>query len=110
MGILLAFIAGLFVPITNLTNKKSIDASGNSKGYFVFQMATSFLIAFLLGPVRHADFSIPLSVLMLGSFSGLILACMIFCLGRAIEKGPPGFTFSVLHSATLMPGLIMALL
>jgi hypothetical protein len=34
----------------------------------------------------------------------------LFALGRAVEKGPPGFTFAVLNSATVMPGLIMALI
>lgn len=110
MGILLALVAGMFIPLTNLTVRKGIDVGGNAKAYFVFQMAISFLLAILIGPVRAADFSIPLPAAMLGILAGLILSVMLFSLGRAVEKGPPGFTFAILNSATVMPGLLMALI
>lgn len=110
MGILLALIAGLFIPLTNLTVRKGVDAGGDAKAYFVFQMLTSFVLAMLLGPIRKADFSIPLSTALLGIVAGSILSLMLFALGRAVEKGPPGFTFAILNSATVMPGLLMALL
>lgn len=110
MGILLALIAGMFVPLTNLTVRKGIDIGGSAKAYFVFQMVTSFLFAILLGPIRTGDFSIPLPTALLGTVAGLILSIMLYSLGRAVEKGPPGFTFAILNSATVMPGLLMALL
>lgn len=110
MGILLALIAGLFVPLTNLTVRKSIDIGGSAKGYFVFQMLFSFLFSLLLGPLRKGDLSIPLSVALLGVTAGLVLSVMLFSLGRAVEKGPPGFTFAILNSATVMPALLMTLI
>lgn len=109
MGILLALIAGLFMPLTNLTVRKGIDVGGNSKGFFVFQMLSSFFFALLLGPVRTGEFSIPLPTAFLGMVAGIILSIMLFSLGRAVEKGPPGFTFAILNSATVMPGFLMAL-
>lgn len=109
MGILLALIAGAFIPLTNLTLRKSIDIGGSAKGYFVFQMIFSFLFAILLGPVRNNDYSIPPSVAILGMIAGLLLSVLLFALGRAVETGPPGFTFAILNSATVMPGLLMAL-
>ena len=51
MGILLALLAGMFIPLTNLTVRKSIDVGGSAKGYFVFQMASSFFFAVFIGPV-----------------------------------------------------------
>lgn len=108
MGILLALIAGMFIPLTNLTIRKSIDIGGSAKAYFVFQMVTSFLLAILMGPVRTGNFSISWPAAILGCFAGLILSIMLFSLGRAVEKGPPGFTFAILNSATVMPGLLMA--
>lgn len=110
MGILLALIAGMFIPLTNLTVRKSIDIGGSAKGYFVFQMISSFLFALLIGPVRTGDFSIAPPAAILGVAAGLILSLMLFALGRAVEKGPPGFTFAILYSATVMPGLLMAIL
>ncbi len=110
MGILLALIAGLFVPLTNLCVRKSVDVCGSAKAFFVFQMASSFLFTTLFGPVRNGDFSIPFSSAILGTGAGLILSCMLFSLGKAVEKGPSGITFAILNSATVMPGLLMALI
>ncbi len=110
MGILFALIAGMFIPVTNLTVRRGVDIGGNAKAYFVFQMASSFLFALLLGPLRHGDFSIPFPTAILGIIAGFILSIMLFSLGRAVEKGPPGFTFAILNSATVMPGLLMALI
>jgi hypothetical protein len=110
MGVLLALIAGMFLSLTNLTTRKGVDVGGSAKGYFVFQMASAFLFAILLGPVRAGDYSIPLSTALFGSFTGIVLSIMLFSLGRAVEKGPPGLTFAILNSATVMPGLAMALI
>lgn len=110
MGILLAVLAGMFIPLTNLTVKKSIDVAGTAKAYFVFQMASSLLLAVLWGPVRSGTLTIPLPAALMGSLAGVILAVMLYALGRAVEKGPPGLTFAILNSATVMPGLFMALL
>jgi multidrug transporter EmrE-like cation transporter len=110
MGVILALIAGCFMPLVNLTVRKSVDIGGSAKAYFVFQALTSFLFAILLGPVRALDFTIPLPAAILGISAGLILAIMLFSLGRAVEKGPPGLTFAILNSATVMPGLLMAIL
>lgn len=109
MGILLALIAGMFLPLTNLTVRKSVDVGGSAKGYFVFQMLSSFLFAVLIGPVRTGDFSLSLPAAILGIIAGSILSLMLFCIGRAVEQGPPGFTFAILNSATVMPGLMMAI-
>jgi hypothetical protein len=109
MGALLALIAGMFIPITNLTVRKSVDLGGSAKGYFVFQMAASFLFALFLGPLRKGEWAIPASAAFLGILAGLILSVMLYSLGRAVEKGPSGLTFAILNSATVMPGLLMAL-
>jgi drug/metabolite transporter (DMT)-like permease len=110
MGILFALLAGIFMPLTNLTVRKSVDIGGTTKGYFVFQLTSSFLFALLLGPIRTGDFSFSPPAILLGVVAGLLLSLMLLTLGRAIEKGPPGFTFAILNSATVMPGLVMALI
>ncbi|EKE08066.1 MAG: hypothetical protein ACD_17C00365G0003, partial [uncultured bacterium] len=101
MGIFFALLAGLFMPLTNLTVRKSIDIGGTSKGYFVFQALSSFLFALLIGPVWTGHFTWSFPSLFLGVGAGFILSFMLFAVGRAVEKGPPGFTFAVLNSATV---------
>ncbi|MBX7067097.1 MAG: hypothetical protein K1X28_07690 [Parachlamydiales bacterium] len=110
MGILYALIAGIFLPLTNLTTRKSLDVGGNTKGYFVFQMLSTLICAYLFGPVRTGDYSITAPAAILGSLAGVLLFLMLSSLGKALQKGPPGLTFAVLNSATVVPGIVMAVL
>ncbi|OGN63998.1 MAG: hypothetical protein A3E80_00435 [Chlamydiae bacterium RIFCSPHIGHO2_12_FULL_49_9] len=110
MALIFVFVAGLFVSISNFFMRKSIDRGGTTKAFLVFQMAAAFLVSTLIDPVRKGDFVFNAPIASLGIAAGLILACMVFALGRALEKGPPGFTFSILNAATVMPGIVMAIL
>ncbi|HSX25513.1 MAG TPA: hypothetical protein VLE89_00725 [Chlamydiales bacterium] len=110
MAILWVLVAAIFVALSNLAMRKSVDAGGTAKAFIVFQMGVAFLVAILLNPVRTGNYSINSSIIGLGITAGLVFALMIYSLGRAIEKGPPGITFSILNAATVMPGLVMALL
>lgn len=110
MGIFFALLAGCFMPLTNFTIRKSVDVGGTSKGYFVFQMLSSLVLALLIGPIWKGNFSISYPSAILGVIAGLLLSLMLFTVGRSVEKGPPGITFAVLNSASVMPGLLMALI
>ncbi|MES2273641.1 MAG: hypothetical protein V4487_05580 [Chlamydiota bacterium] len=110
MAILLVFAAAAFVAISNLFMRKSVDAGGSSKGFILFQTLVAFLTAILISPVRTGDYAFNFSIAIFGILAGLALSFMLFCLGRAVEKGPPGITFSILNAAAVMPGLLMALL
>lgn len=108
MAIFFMFIAGSFISLSNLFMRKSIDRGGSTKGFLIFQMAMAFVVAFLLNPVKTGDFSWNGSIVLLGATAGVVLALMLFCLGRSVEKGPAGLTFSILNAATVMPAIVMA--
>lgn len=110
MAVILMFFAGIFVSLSNLFMRKSIDSGGTTKGFLIFQMAMGFLVALSLNPVRTGDYAINTPVVLLGVVTGLVLAGLLFSLGRALENGPPGVTFSIINGATVMPAIIMALL
>ena len=110
MALFLIFLSGVFVSISNLCMRKSIDEGGTTKGFLVFQMAMGFLVAVLLNPVKTGDYSFNGPVALLGITAGLIFAAMLFSLGRALEKGPPGLTFSILNGSTVMPAIVMTTL
>lgn len=107
MALFLIFLSGVFVSLSNLCMRKSIDEGGTTKGFLVFQMAMAFLVAVLLNPVKTKDYAFNGPVALLGVTAGLILAAMLFSLGRALEKGPPGLTFSILNGSTVMPAIVM---
>jgi len=109
MAIFLVLLAGAFVALSNLFMRKSIDSGGTTKGFMVFQMFISFLCTVLLEPVRGGNYSWNTPVVLLGTVAGLIVAFMLIALGKALLKGPPGITFSILSGATVMPALLMSL-
>ena len=110
MAILLMLFAGGFISLSNLFMRKSMDQGGTTKGFLVFQMAMAFVVALLLNPIRTGNYAWNGSIALLGIFSGLILALMMFFLGKSLEKGPAGLSFSILNAATVMPAVVMALL
>jgi hypothetical protein len=90
--------------------RKSMDSGGTAKGYLVFMMLTAFGSAVLLEPVSRGNYAWNGPIALLGAIAGGILAFMLHFLGKALEKGPPGFTFSLLSSSTVMPAILMAFL
>lgn len=110
MALFFVLLSGAFVSLSNLMMRKSIDSGGTTKGYLVFMMLAAFFSAVLLEPVRSGNYACNGSVALLGSIAGIILAVMLYFLGKALEKGPPGFTFSLLSSSTVMPAIVMAVL
>lgn len=109
MAILLMLLAGALYAISNYTMRRSIDGGGTTSAFIVVQMFSASITAVLLNPVWAGDYAVnrPLAVFGLGL--GILLAVLFFSLGRAVEKGPPGFTFAILNSTNVFPGLIMAL-
>jgi hypothetical protein len=108
MAIFFVLLSGAFVALSNLMMRKSIDQGGTTKGFLVFMMMTACLSAVLLEPVRSGNYAFSFSVFVLGTVAGIVLVSMLFFLGKALEKGPPGFTFSLLSSSTVMPAILMA--
>ena len=108
MAVFLMIFAGAFVSLSNLLMRKSIDRGGTTRGYIVFQMAMATVVALFLNPVRENDFSINGPIVLLGAVAGVVLALMGYFLGRSLENGPPGVTFSMLSSSTVVPAIIMA--
>ena len=110
MGLFSALLAALFIALSNLFMRRSMDAGGTTKGFLTIQMFVAFLVAVLLGPVKTASYAWNGPIILLGLCSGVVLALMLLVLGKALEKGPPGFTFSILSAATVMPAIVMAVL
>lgn len=109
MALLFVLIAGSFVALSNFCMRRSVDRGGSSKAFLFLQMTIACLLSILLNPVRTGQYQINSSILGLGLLAGLIMAFMLYALGKAVEQGPPGLTFSIINAATVMPGVVMAL-
>ncbi len=109
MAITFVIFAGLLTAFSNYYMRKSVDAGGSSKSFLMIQLSIAFLVAILLNPIRTHFYAINLPMLSLGLGAGMLFGFMMLFLGKALENGPPGLTFALLSSATVIPGLIMAL-
>ncbi len=110
MAIIMIVLAGGFVALSNYFMRRSIDAGGSTRAYLVVQLAISIIIGILFNPVRTGHFAVSTPSLVLGLIGGVILGSMMWSVGRALESGPPGLTFATLNSATVVPGVVMALI
>ncbi len=110
MGVQWMLLAGVFVAASNFFMRKSIDAGGSSRAFLMIQMSIVCLVAILLNPVRTGDFTWSYSMGVFGFTSGLVLAAMMICLGKALESGPSALTFAMLNCSTVMPILCMVAL
>ena len=107
MGIQLVLVAGFFVALSNYFMRKSIDAGGSTKAFLTTQLFLTFLIAILLNPVRTGEYGWSNCMAAFGLAGGIVLGAMMASLGRSVETGPPGLSFAMLSSATVMPILVM---
>jgi len=110
MGITYILIAGAFIALANYFLRRSIDAGGSTKAYLMIQLSLSFFLAILLNPVRTREYGWDSSIGYIGATSGLILGAMMFMLGKSLQSGPPGLTFAILNSSSVIPAILMALL
>jgi hypothetical protein len=108
MGIFLVFISAGFCAASNFCMRRSIDRGGTTQAFLVMQMSIACLVGFLLGPLKAQQFSLSPSMLVLGISAGLVYSFMLGSLGKALEKGPAGLTFSILSGATVFPAIVMA--
>lgn len=108
MSLLIVAFAGAIIALSNLAMRKSMDGGQAIKGFLVFQMSSACIFSIFLNPFRTGDYGFNAPIACFGFISGVILICMLFFLGKALEKGPPGFTFSLLSAGTVMPAILMA--
>ena len=110
MALILVFAAAILCALNNLFMRRSIDAGGSTKAFLVIVQAFSILVAILLGPVKTGHFGWNHSIAWIGIVAGVFLGIMMWALGRAMEKGPPGLTVAFLNSSAVVPAIIMTLL
>lgn len=110
MALILMLLAALCAATTNFFMRRSIDAGGSTRAYLAIQMVVALVVMLLMGPARNPGTELNWPICFLGAVSGLFLALMLYMLGKALEKGPAGLTFSILSSATIVPSIILAIL
>ncbi len=107
MGLFFILLSGLFISLSNFSMRRSIDAGGSTKGFFMIQSVFVFLILLFLHPVQSGNYSWSHSMGAFGVFGGVILTLLMISLGKSLQYGPPGLTFAALNASCVVPILFM---
>ncbi len=110
MGIVFAILAALLASLSNFSLRRSIDAGGSSKAYLVVQLTFSFIVMVFLNPVRTGDYEWDTLAVSMGLVGGLIFGFLMWGLGKTLEKGPPGLSFAILNTSSVMPAIVLSVL
>lgn len=110
MGINFMLLAALFVGLSNLFMRKSVDAGGDTKAFLMVQMVVVFLVAVLLNPVLTKTYGWSWPMAIFGVVGGLVLCVMMNMLGKSLQSGPAGLTFAALNASCVVPILFMVFL
>ncbi len=110
MAIIFVLSGAILCTFSNLFLRRSIDAGGTGKAFLIIQQLLSIVVAIMLNPVRTGHYTWDTSIAMIGIVAGIILGLMMWSLGRALEKGPPGLTIAILNASSVVPAIVMVLL
>lgn len=64
----------------------------------------------LLNPVRTGEYGWNPLVISIGIVGGVIFGLLMWGLGKTLEKGPPGLSFAILNTSSVMPAIMLAVL
>lgn len=110
MAIEWILLAAACASFSDYLMRRSVDGRGSVAFFLVIQLFLSFLLAIVLHPIRLHDYSWSNGMAAFGFVGGIILGMMMKSLGKALELGPSGLTFATINSASVMPGLMLALI
>jgi len=110
LGLQLIILSAIFIALSNLCLRRSIDSGGTSRAFLAIQRTCCLLFIILLHPVRTGEYFLTPSMAAFGLLAGIFLAGVSAFLGRALEHGPPGLTIALLNSSSVMPILFLVIL
>jgi drug/metabolite transporter (DMT)-like permease len=110
MGVFFAFIGACFAGFHNYFLRRSIDAGGTSRGFFLAMLVFSSLIVILLNPVMQGNYTFSLEAVLAGLSMGFFLGLFYFTLGKSFETGPVGLSVAIINTSSVVPALVLALI
>lgn len=103
-------VAGILGALSNLCMRQSLDKSGSPRLFFIMQLLLTFLVTLCLCPIQNSSYSLDIYTLCIAVACGLSLGVMKYLISHALVRGPSNLTFAAVNAATIMPGVVIALL
>lgn len=103
--------SALLAAVSNLWVRKSIDVMhAQGDPFAVSRLLVTGVFIALAGIISSGNYAFDMSVLIIGSLSGIFLGLLMWAGARAVSAGPVGLSIAIVNSACIMPPLVMALL
>ena len=101
-------LTSLFIALSNLFIRKSVDAGGGEGDpYLLERLAVSGVAISLIAIFNLGYFPFNLKMALLGVFAGIMLGSLMWSTGRTLKFGPPGLSLMVINAACVVPPLLM---
>lgn len=103
-------LTSLFIALSNLFIRKSVDAGGGEGDpYLLERLAVSGVAISLIAIYNLGYFPLNFRMGMLGIVAGVMLGSLMWSTGRTLKFGPPGLSLMVINAACVVPPILMAL-
>jgi hypothetical protein len=104
----LVFLASVSASLSSLALSKTLYRGTSVGGYLSVYFLSGFLISsFLNGMVfSHIPMNCPMT--LLGIAVGFLISILMFVMGKALQNGPSGLTFSFQNSGAILSPLLLA--
>ena len=107
---LFVILTSLFIALSNLFIRKSVDAGGGEGDpYLLERLAVSGAAISLVAIYNLGYFPWNWKMALLGAFAGIMLGSLMWSTGRTLKFGPPGLSLMVINAACVIPPILMAL-
>jgi len=110
MAIMFVFLGGFMGAFFNFLMRRNIDLGGSTKAFIMLELFVATAAVVILNPVRSNDYNWNTSIVLIGLVTGLLFGVLLWSQGKAVERGPPGLIFAIVNSASVFPGIVLAVL
>lgn len=108
MIVFLVFLASVFASLSSLALSKTLYRGASVGGYLFFYFLSGFLISSLLNGIFFSHIPPSFPMISLGLAVGFLISLLMFAMGKALQNGPSGLTFSFQNSGAVLPPLLLA--
>jgi hypothetical protein len=104
----LVFFASVSASFSSLALSKTLYRGASAGGYLFFYFLSGFLISSFFNGIVFSHIPMNFNMTCLGIAVGLLIPVLMFAIGKALQTGPSGLTFSFQNSGAILPPLLLA--
>lgn len=110
MTLLILLLAAFSGATFHFGFRKCLGGGGRTSVFLMLQCFFATAIMLFLNSSQGHFLPLDIPTLNLGAAEGGLYVVMMWMLGKAFQRGPPGLTVATMNSAAIVPAILMAIL